>query len=73
MDQPDKLPLLKQSFRLMLGQLRATDKIAIATYAGNAGQVLEPTSAAEKTSILGALAPAGRRIHALAGWVTTGL
>ena len=48
MDQPDKLPLLIQSFRLMLGQLRVTDEIAIVTYAGNAGQVLEPTSATEK-------------------------
>jgi len=69
MDQPDKLPLLIQSFRLMLGQLRATDEIAIVTYAGNAGQVLEPTSAAEKTSILGALArlQAGGSTHGQAG------
>ncbi len=43
MDDPKKLPLLKQSFRLMLGQLRPEDRVAIVTYAGSAGMVLEPT------------------------------
>ena len=52
MDQPNKLPLLKQSFRLMLGQLRPTDQISIVTYAGSAGQVLEPTNASERSTIL---------------------
>ena len=55
MQSPDKLPLLKQSFRLMLGQLRPTDQVAIVTYAGSAGQVLEPTDAAERSTILRAL------------------
>ena len=55
MDHPDKLPLLKQSFGLMLGQLRDEDRIAIVTYAGSAGQVLEPTPAAERNTILAAL------------------
>ncbi|MGR3344104.1 MAG: vWA domain-containing protein, partial [Paracoccaceae bacterium] len=55
MQGPDKLPLLKQSFRLMLGQLRPTDQVAIVTYAGSAGQVLEPTDAAERSTILRAL------------------
>ncbi|WP_293450248.1 VWA domain-containing protein [Planktotalea sp.] len=55
MNQPDKLPLLKQSLRLMLGQLRAEDQVAIVAYAGSAGQVLEPTAASEREVILGAL------------------
>lgn len=55
MDAPDKLPLLKQSFRLMLGQLRPTDQVAIVTYAGSAGRVLDPTPASERATILAAL------------------
>jgi len=55
MNSPDKLPLLKQSFRLMLGQLRPEDQVAIVTYAGSAGQVLAPTPARERTTILAAL------------------
>ena len=55
MNQPNKLPLLKQSLRLMLGQLRAEDQVAIVAYAGSAGQVLEPTAATERDTILGAL------------------
>ena len=55
MNQQDKLPLLVQSFSLMLGQLRAEDQIAIVTYAGSAGEVLEPTPASEKDKILSAL------------------
>ena len=55
MDQPNKLPLLKQSFRLMLAQLRPEDEVAIVTYAGSAGQVLDPTPAAERSKIMAAL------------------
>jgi Ca-activated chloride channel homolog len=55
MNQPNKLPLLKQSFRLMLGQLRAQDQVAIVTYAGSAGQVLAPTDASDTDTILAAL------------------
>jgi Ca-activated chloride channel homolog len=55
MDAPDKLPLLKQSFRLMLNQLRPEDQVAIVTYAGSAGLVLAPTAAKDKAAILGAL------------------
>lgn len=55
MDQPNKLPLLKQSFRLMLSQLRPDDQVAIVTYAGSAGQVLEPTAASDRAAILAAL------------------
>lgn len=55
MNNPTKLPLLKQSFRLMLGQLGENDTIAIVTYAGSAGLALEPTKATERDTILAAL------------------
>ncbi len=55
MDQPNKLPLLKQSFRLMLGQLGENDSVSIVTYAGSAGRVLDPTPATERQTILDAL------------------
>ncbi len=55
MDQANKLPLLKQSFALMLGQLRPEDQVAIVTYAGSSGQVLEPTSASDRAKIMAAL------------------
>lgn len=55
MDEPDKLPLLKRAFALLVDQLGANDTISIVTYAGSAGVVLEPTKATEKSKILGAL------------------
>lgn len=55
MNQANKLPLLNQSFRLMLSQLRPEDEVAIVAYAGSAGQVLAPTKASERTTILNAL------------------
>jgi Ca-activated chloride channel family protein len=55
MESPDKLPLLRQSLTMMLGQLRPEDQIAIVAYAGSAGLVLEPTNAGDRDAILGAL------------------
>lgn len=55
MQGPDRLPLLLNSFRLLLDTLSPEDTVAIVTYAGAAGTVLEPTKAAEKTKILAAL------------------
>lgn len=55
MNEPSKLPLLVQSFRLMLGQLQPEDSVAIVTYAGSAGRVLDPTPASERETILAAL------------------
>ena len=55
MQDPNKLPLLKQSFRLLLSQLNANDQVAIVTYAGSAGMVLEPTSASDSATILESL------------------
>lgn len=55
MESPDKLPLLKQSFAQLVEQLRPQDRVSMVVYAGSAGVVLEPTSGAEKATILGAL------------------
>ena len=55
MDAPDKLPLLKKSFEILLGQLNENDTVAIVAYAGSAGIVLEPTKASDKVKIRTAL------------------
>jgi Ca-activated chloride channel family protein len=55
MEDANKLPLLKQSLRLMLPQLRPEDQVAIVAYAGSAGTVLEPTPASDQAAILSAL------------------
>ncbi|MBC7767977.1 MAG: VWA domain-containing protein [Phycisphaerales bacterium] len=55
MNAPNKLPLLQQSFRLLIDQLNARDRVAIVVYAGAAGTVLEPTPGNERGRILAAL------------------
>jgi Ca-activated chloride channel family protein len=55
MDEPNKLPLLKQSLALMLDRLQLQDQVAIVAYAGSAGQVLPPTAANDRAAILGSL------------------
>ncbi len=55
MNSPDKLPLLKQSMKMLLDSLDPDDTVAIAVYAGAAGTVLEPTKASEKRKIVAAL------------------
>ena len=55
MDEPNKLPLLKRAFGLLVDQLSANDTVSIVTYAGSAGVVLEPTKANDKSKILAAL------------------
>lgn len=55
MDEPNKLPLLKRSFRLLVDRLTAQDRVAMVAYAGSAGVVLEPTPGSEKAKILAAL------------------
>jgi Ca-activated chloride channel homolog len=55
MDEPNKLPLLKSSLKMLLEKLRPQDHVAIVVYAGAAGLVLEPTSGAEKDKIIAAL------------------
>jgi Ca-activated chloride channel family protein len=55
MNQPDKLPLLKRSFRMLVDELDPDDSVAIVTYAGSAGTALGPTPAGERGRILAAL------------------
>jgi Ca-activated chloride channel family protein len=55
MNGADGLPLLKKAFRLLVGQLRAEDRVAIVAYAGSAGLVLPSTSGADKQRILDAI------------------
>ena len=51
MDEPNKLPLVKSSMKLLADQLRPDDKVAIVVYAGRAGLVLPATSGAKTTAI----------------------
>ena len=55
MNEENKLPLLIKSFKLLVGQLRPQDRVAIVVYAGQAGLVLPSTSGSEKHKILAAL------------------
>jgi Ca-activated chloride channel family protein len=55
MDEPNKLPLLKRSFGLLVDTLKPEDTVSIVVYAGSAGVVLEPTKASSKSKILKAL------------------
>ncbi|MBO9584200.1 MAG: von Willebrand factor type A domain-containing protein [Flavobacterium sp.] len=55
MSDMNKLPLLKQSLKILVNELRAKDKVAIVVYAGAAGLVLPPTSGDEKKTIVDAL------------------
>lgn len=55
MNQPDKLPLLKSSFRMLVDQLRTQDRVAIVVYAGAAGLVLPSTRGSDKEQILCAI------------------
>ena len=55
MQGPDRLPLLKTGFRLLVDRLEPDDTVAIVTYAGKAGTVLEPTKVARRAEILAAL------------------
>lgn len=55
MNEPNKLPLLRNSFKLLLSTLKPEDTVSIVTYAGSAGTVLEPTQVSDEQSILQAL------------------
>lgn len=55
MNSPNKLGLLKSSFKLMTKNLTKKDKVAIVVYAGAAGAVLDSTSGDKKSKILQAL------------------
>jgi Ca-activated chloride channel family protein len=55
MSDENKLPLVKESLRLLVEKLRSDDRVAIVTYAGNSGLALPSTLVAKKTEILAVL------------------
>lgn len=56
MNSPDKLPLLKSAFGLLVNELRPQDRVAVVVYAGAAGLVLESTPGNRKNEIMNAIA-----------------
>ena len=55
MNEPTKLPLVQRALTLLAHHLRADDRVAIVTYAGDAGVRLEPTSVENLQRILAAI------------------
>ena len=55
MASPDKLPLLRKAFALLVEQLRPNDRVAIVVYAGAAGLVLPSTAGNRRGKILEAV------------------
>ncbi len=55
MSSMNKLPLVKESLKVLVTQLRDEDKISIVVYAGAAGMVLPSTSGSRKETIIAAL------------------
>lgn len=55
MNADNKLPLVKESLRLLVERLDERDRISIVVYAGNSGLVLPPTSAKQRKKILQAV------------------
>jgi len=59
MDTPTRLPRLKRALDKLVDQLRPQDRVAIVTYAGSAGVVLESTPGDRKQDIRDALQALG--------------
>ncbi|WP_299453057.1 VWA domain-containing protein [uncultured Microscilla sp.] len=55
MNAPDKLPLLRKAFKMLVNNLGEEDRVAIVAYAGNAGLVLPATQGTDKQKIMEAL------------------
>ena len=51
MDMPNRLPLLKSAFKLLVDNLRETDTVSIVVYGSTVGVWLPPTSGKEKIKI----------------------
>lgn len=51
----DRLPLLKNAFRMLVDQLKPDDTVALVTYASGSGVALEPTKVSDKGKILAAI------------------
>ena len=65
----DRLPLLKNAFRMLLDNLRPEDTVAIVTYAAGSDVRLQPTKVADKSRIISAIASlnANGSTHGAAG------
>jgi Ca-activated chloride channel family protein len=55
MKEANRLPLLKDSFRVLVNQLTAKDRVSIVTYAGSSGLALPSTTADRRAEIMNAL------------------
>lgn len=55
MASADKLPLVKNAFRMLLDELQPDDTVGIVTYASGTGVALEPTRVRNKQKILDAI------------------
>ena len=51
MDMPNRLPLLKSAFQLLVANLREKDTVSLIVYGGTVGVMLNPTSGKEKDKI----------------------
>jgi Ca-activated chloride channel family protein len=60
MDEPDRLPLVQASLKMLTAQLRPQDHVSLVVYAGRTALELPPTSGDQKDKILAAIA----RLHA---------
>lgn len=72
MSAPNKLPLLKQSMKMLVKQLGKDDRVSMVVYAGNDCIALEPTAGSEQQKIFTAIDTlgAGGSTHASSGIVT---
>ncbi|HVW14336.1 MAG TPA: von Willebrand factor type A domain-containing protein [Mucilaginibacter sp.] len=55
MGEPNKLPLVKASMKMLVDELRPQDRVAIVTYSGQAGVKLPSTPGSEKQKIKDAI------------------
>ncbi|MBI5241887.1 MAG: VWA domain-containing protein [Elusimicrobia bacterium] len=55
MQDENKLGLVQKSLRLLVNELRPQDRVAIVTYAGSAGLILDSTSGERKPDIISAI------------------
>ena len=55
MDRPDRLGLVRESLAILVEELDRDDTVAIVTYSGQSGIVLEPTEVRERDRILDAI------------------
>ena len=72
MSAANKLPLLKQSIKMLVKQLDAQDRISIVVYAGSDHIALQPTAGSDQQTIFTAIDSlgAGGSTHASSGIIT---